>query len=307
MDCHHTHEHRYPRRRVLRTLAWGGVACVAQPLDLLASLGAPPDPDLAIAHGTDIRAATSAAVLALGGMRRFVSRGDRVLVKPNIGWPRVPAQGANTHPEVVRAIVEQCFEAGAKTVIVADRSLDRPDRCYERSGIAAASRTAGATVEIIDPERFKRTSFGGELIKEWPVYVTALEVDKRIDVPVAKDHNLCRLTAAMKNWFGMLGADRDRLHREIDTSVADMAQFFRPDLTVLDATRVVRRNGPQGGSLADVQRMDLVAASRDQVAIDAFAATLLGLKPADVGYVVRGHARGLGEMRLERLRIAKVG
>ena len=305
---HHRSERIHPRREVLQTLALAGAAYVARPLDLLyGSSSAAGEADLAIAHGRDIKAATRAAVSALGGMRRFISRGDIVLVKPNIGWPRVPAQGSNTHPEVVASIVDQCFEAGAKIVKVADRSLDLPERCYRRSGIAQAVRQSGGLVEIVDASQFRVVPMQGEVMREWPVYVGAIEVDKRINVPVAKHHTLCGMTAAMKNWFGMLGADRDRLHRQIHVTVTDMAQFFRPHLTVLDATRVMLRNGPQGGSLADVQAMDVVAASRDQVAIDAFAATLIGLRATDVEYLALGQARGLGEMRLEKLRIARIG
>ncbi len=297
---------RRSRREVIRALALAGAGGLALPPALVPILGAAPqDPHLSIVHAADPKAATRAAVAALGGMRRFVSRGDTVLVKPNIGWARAAAQGANTTPEVVAAVVELCLEAGAKTVKVADHTLDMPDRCYARSGIKAAAERAGARVEPIDPARFRTMAIGGEAMKNWEVYADAIEVDKRINVPTAKHHSLCGMTAAMKNWFGMLGGQRDRLHRQIHTNVADMAVFFRPHLTVLDATRVLVRNGPQGGSLADLQQMDLVAASTDQVAIDAFVATLLGIAPAGVGYIAEGHARGLGEMRLDRLRVAK--
>lgn len=294
------------RREVIRTLALAGTGGFVLPPALVPILGAAAqDPHLAVVHGADARAITRAAVTALGGMRRFVSRGDVVLVKPNIGWARAAAQGANTDPEVVAAVVELCLEAGAKIVKVADHTLDMPDRCYTRSGIKAAAERAGARVEQVDPARFRTMAVGGEFMKDWEVYADAMEADKRINVPTAKQHSLCRMTAAMKNWFGMLGGQRDRLHRQIHTSIADMAIFFRPHLTVLDATRVLMRNGPQGGSLADLQRMDTVAASTDQVAIDAFAATLLGIVPGEVGYIAEGHARGLGEMRLDRLRVAK--
>lgn len=262
-------------------------------------------PDLAIIHGSDIRAATEAAVAAIGGMARFVSRGDVVFIKPNIGWARTPAQGANTHPEVVAALVELCHEAGARAVKVADHTLDVARRCYRRSGILAAAQKAGAQVEIVDPAKFKLMPFGGEVIKEWYVYTEALEADKLINVPVAKHHSLCRFTMAMKNWFGMLGGERNRLHEQIHTSIADVAQFFSPHLTVLDATRLLIRNGPQGGSLADVRKTDVVAASTDQVAIDAFGAGLFGLSGNQVPYIEMAHRRGLGNMNLNELRVSE--
>ncbi len=261
--------------------------------------------ELAVIRGPDYRALTKAAVTELGGMARFVSRGDVVFVKPNIGWARVPAQGANTHPEVVAALVELCFEAGAKAVKIADHTLGIASRCYRLSGILKAPIDAGAEVEIPDPAKFKMTRFGGEFIKEWEVYTDILDADKRINVPVAKHHDLTRLTMAMKNWFGMLGGERQKLHEQIETSITDMAQFFEPDLTVLDATRILYRNGPQGGSLADVRKADIVAASTDQVAVDALGASLLEIAPSQVPTIEAGHQRGLGKMNLEELRVVE--
>lgn len=261
--------------------------------------------DLAIIHSVDARAATRAAIGALGGIARFVSRGDRVLVKPNIGFPRTPAQGANTHPAVVVAVVELCQEAGARSVTVADRSLAGPERCYRRSGIQAAAEQAGARVVLVDPDQCRTVNLKGEFLRQWPVWIEALEADNVINVPVAKNHSLCRLTMGMKNWFGMLGGDRSELHAQIHESIADLAMFFRPRLTVLDATRILIRNGPDGGSLADVQATNLVAAGTDPVAIDAFGASLFGVAPAAVGYITMAQARGLGTMNWERLRIAR--
>lgn len=262
-------------------------------------------PDLAAVHGTDTRAITRAAVAAIGGMRQFVSRGASVFVKPNIGWARGPAQGANTHPDVVAAVIEQCFEAGARVVTVADHTLDLAERCYRRSGIPAAARQAGARVVLIDPAKFRRLRLKGEFVREWEVYTEALDADTLINLPVAKHHSLCRLTGAMKNWFGAIGGRRADLHDRIHTAIVDLAQFFRPQLTLLDATRVMLRNGPQGGSLADVQETHLVAASRDQVAIDAFAAGLIGFAPGDIAYIREAHERRLGRMDLEALRIVR--
>lgn len=238
-------------------------------------------------------------------MARFVSRGDVVFLKANMGWARTSAQGANTHPDVIAALVQLCFEAGARQVKVADHTLDLARRCYQRSGIAAAAREAGAEVAFIDAAEFRQVRLGGEFVKDWLVYKDALEADKLINAPVAKHHNLCRMTMAMKNWFGMLGGERNRLHEHIHVAVADLAQFFKADLTVLDATRVLFRNGPQGGSLADVREAEIVAASADPVAIDAYGATLLGLSAGDVDYVEIAHRRGLGNMNLDELQIAE--
>lgn len=295
------------RREALKTLALAApVTFGAVPPGLAAAAGSPEqEVDLALVHGADIRAATRTAVAVLGGVRRFVSRGDVVFVKPSIGFPRTPAQGANTHPEVVAAIVELCLEAGAKLVKVGDHTLDRADRCYQRSGIQAAAERAGARVDFVGAEKFRRMNLKGQLVGEWEVYADLVEADTLINVPVAKQHSLSRMTGAMKNWFGGIGGARDRLHAQIDTAIADLAQFFRPTLTVLDASRMIIRNGPQGGSLADVRQTDIVAASTDQVAIDALTASLLQLVPKDVGFIKMAHARGLGTMDLDRLHVVR--
>lgn len=299
--------HFQSRREALKTLALAApVAFGAVPPGLASAGGASePKVDLTLVHGTDIRAATRTAIAVLGGIRSFVSRGNVVFVKPSIGFPRTPAQGANTHPDVVAAIVELCLDAGAKLVRVGDHTLDRADRCYQRSGIQAAAERAGARVDFVGAEKFRRMDLKGELVKEWEVYVDLVEADTLINVPVAKHHSLSRMTGAMKNWFGGIGGARDRLHAQIDIAIADLAQFFRPALTILDASRLMIRNGPQGGSLADVRQTDIVAASTDQVAIDAVTASLLQLVPRDVGFITTAHDRGLGTMDLDRLVVAR--
>lgn len=296
---------RVSRRDALTTIVLAAPATLGAVSSLVAGTLPPAPPDLAIVHGGDIKAATKEAVALLGGMTRFVSRGDVVFVKPNIGFPRTPAQGANTHPDVVAAIVEACLAAGAKLVKVGDHTLDVPDRCYRRSGIQAAAEAAGARVEIVGPSKFRRMAVKGQFVGEWEVYADVVEADTLINVPVAKHHSLSRMTGAMKNWFGAIGGERGLLHARIDVAIVDLAAFFHAKLTVLDATRVIVRNGPEGGSLADVRPLGLVAASTDQVAIDAYVATLLSLSPADVPFVRTAAARGLGRLDLSRLRVVK--
>ena len=140
------------------------------------------------------------AVDAMGGMKRFVSRGDVVVVKPNIGWDRMPIHAANTNPDVVGAVVQLAFEAGAKKVVVADGSCNDPDRCFQRSGIWRKAYALGAEVVLPAAHRFRTTRLKGELLDEWPIFTTLVDADKVINVPVAKHHNLAKYTAAMKNW-----------------------------------------------------------------------------------------------------------
>jgi uncharacterized protein (DUF362 family) len=262
---------------------------------------------LAIARSsTDPATLTRAAVDALGGMGRFISRGDVVTIKPNVGWDRTPVHAANTNPAVVAELVRLVLDAGAKTVTVTDASCNEPGRCFQRSGIWKAAYDAGADVVLPAEHRFRSMRLGGEVLDEWPIYRPLVDADKVINVPVAKHHNLAKFTAAMKNWYGLLGGRRNRLHQNIDVSIADLATFMQPTLTVIDATRVLMRNGPQGGNIADAKDMHQVIASVDQVAADAYACQLIGVKREDLAYIQMGHDRGLGTMYWENLRRAEV-
>lgn len=256
--------------------------------------------------GTDPATLTRAAVDALGGMKRFVSRGDVVVVKPNIGWDRMPLHAANTNPEVVATVVQMAYEAGAKTVVVTDASCNDPGRCFQRSGIWRAAAAKGAEVILPAEHRFRGMRLKGEVLDDWPVYTPLIQADKLINVPVAKHHNLAKYTGAMKNWYGSLGGRRNRLHQSIDLSVADLATFLRPTLTVLDATRILVRNGPQGGNIDDTKVLNQVIASIDQVAIDAYGCTLIKQKRENIAYLKMGQERGLGTMAWETLRTREV-
>jgi uncharacterized protein (DUF362 family) len=246
------------------------------------------------------------AVDAMGGMRRFVSRGDVVVIKPNIGWDRMPIHAANTNPDVVAAVVKLAYDAGAKRVVVADGSCNDPNRCFQRSGIWRAAYDAGAEVVLPQEHRFRTMRLKGDVLDEWPIFTTLVDADKVISVPVAKHHNLAKYTAAMKNWYGVLGGRRNRLHQNIDTSIADLATFMRPTLVVVDAWRVLMRNGPQGGNIDDARDMHTVMATVDQVAADAYGCTLIGQKPENLPYLAMGEKRGLGTTRWENLRVKEV-
>ncbi len=262
---------------------------------------------LAVARNDpDPAALVRKAVEALGGMRRFISRGDVVVVKPNIGWDRTPIHAANTNPQVVAEVVRLALDAGAKRVVVTDASCNEPNRCFQRSGIWKAAYDAGADVILPAAHRFRGMLLRGEVLDDWPVYTPLVNADKIINVPIAKHHNLARYTAAMKNWYGALGGRRNRLHQNIDVSIADLAQFIQPTLTIVDATRVLMRNGPQGGNVADARDMHTVIATTDQVAADAYGCRLIGQQAEDIPYIRMGHERGLGTMHWESLRLAEV-
>ncbi len=267
----------------------------------------PSRPEMVVAkHDAAPEALTRAALEALGGMQRFVQKGDVVTVKPNIGWDRAPIHAANTNPAVVAAVVRAAYDAGAEHVMVADFSCNEPQRAFQRSGIWKAAYDAGAEIVLPADHQFQTVRMQGEVLDEWPVLRPILQADKVINVPVAKHHSLARFTCAMKNWYGVIGGRRNRLHQDIHTSIADLATFIRPTLTVIDAVRVLVRNGPQGGNVDDTKQANTIVATVDQVAGDAYACQLIGEKPDGIGYIRQAHQRGIGTMDLRKIRTKEV-
>jgi uncharacterized protein (DUF362 family) len=256
----------------------------------------PSRPPLVVARGVAPALLVRAAIDALGGMGRFVKRGETVLLKPNMAWDRTPEQGANTHPDVVAEVVRLCRAAGAGRVVVTENSVHDAERVAARSGIGAAVLSAGGEIVLPGASGFEWTSLGGSILASWDVLSVLLQADRLVNLPVVKHHSLSRVTCGIKNHMGLIGGSRGRLHQEIHPAVVDLAAAFRPTLTVVDATRVMMRNGPTGGRLEDVAAGNAVAAGTDPVACDAWAARQLGLDPRDVGHVVLAEGRGLGSL-----------
>ncbi len=290
------------RRNFIKNMAVGG-AMLNLPHGFLPQGN--PGPLLAQVTGDDPALITKEAVNILGGMSKFVAKGDRVLVKPNIGWDRTPQLGACTNPDVVKAMVEMCVEAGAKVVTVMDNPCNPARRTYVRSGISKAAKEAGAKVPYPNEHKLKKIPLNGELLKEWEIYSDFVEVDKIINVPVTKHHSLSRVTLGMKNWLGACGGNRNQMHQRLDQCMVDLAAFFKPALTVLDAYRVLFRNGPQGGRLSDVKEHKTVVAGVDYVAVDALGATFLDVDPSELRFLQIAQERGLGEPDLEKVTIEK--
>jgi uncharacterized protein (DUF362 family) len=261
-------------------------------------------PAMTVVQGGEPRALVQTAFKNLGGIGRFVSRQDVVVIKPNIAWDRTPEQAANTNPDVVAEVVRQCWQAGAKRVIVTDVSCNEPRRCFHRSGIEAAARAEGAEVILPDPELFREVELGGVVLKSWPVFTPFLEADKIINLPIAKHHELTGATLGMKNWYGILGGERNRLHQQIHQSLADLASFMLPTVTLIDCYRVLLRNGPTGGNLEDVALKKTMVAGTDPVALDAYVAKAYwNLDPAQLPYLQMAANRGLGTVDFEKLQV----
>lgn len=245
-------------------------------------------------QGYSVKALTRETFDAAGGMGKFVSRGDVVAIKPNISWARAPQLAANTNPEVLEAVIELCQEAGAKKVRIVDHTIHGAKRCFAINGAAMAAKNTGADLVHPRSSLMRDMKMGGNRLDVWPVYTPVVEADTLINLPVAKVHGLSGLTLGMKNWIGAVGGRRNALHQDIHQTIVDLAHYFKPDVTLIDATRMMLRNGPSGGSPSDVAVMNRLILSNDPVAADARAARLFDLEPESVGFIQIGHQQGLG-------------
>ncbi len=218
---------------------------------------------------------TQQAIEGLGGMQRFVKRGDVVWIKANIGWDRTPEQAGNTNPQVVAALVKMCQDAGAKTVKIGDNPVHAAAKTYIASGITAAAEPLNGQMVYLDKRRFKETAINGERVKSLLLYPDIIECDLVINVPIVKHHVLANATLCMKNYMGVMD-NRQPIHQDFATCLADLTRFMKPRLCVLDAVRVLKDHGPSGGKLEDVVVKNTVAAGVDIVALDALGVELLG-------------------------------
>lgn len=322
------------RRDFLRRsflLAFGGAVAACRPGDIAVptpTLAAPPpsrlptatmtavapsptpdQPYLSIARGASPAAITRAAVDTLGGMSRFVKKGADVILKPNICSASFkPEGGATTNPEVIAAVVKMCLEAGARRVRVMDQGFSGDAaEAYKYSGIRAAVETAGGQMEIMSDAKYAPVDFPhGKNIKTWQVYQDILKADAVINIPIAKSHDLAKLTLGMKNLMGVI-TNRSSIHNGLDQRIADLSTVIKPTLNIIDAVRVMTRNGPTSRNPADVIVANTIIASHDIVAADAYAAAkLFQRKPEDIGYIRIGAEMGIGRYDFDKLNIKEI-
>ena len=265
----------------------------------LPSFASDPDktlPSLAIAHGTEHEKTMRAAIGALGGMGRFIRKGDVVVLKPNVAFDHPAALAATTHPETLRAVARLVLEAGARQVIVADNPINSPAGCFLKSGLQQV--VDELNLELLYPQAnyFAPLRLNGEVLRNWAFFHAPFKkATKVIGVAPCKDHNLCHASMTMKNWYGLLGGRRNQFHQHIHSVVADFALMIKPTLVVLDGMNVLMKNGPTGGRLSDVKPMGTIVAGTDMVAVDSYGYTnLLERDLAELTYVHKAHERGLG-------------
>lgn len=278
--------------------------------DLLgAALPLPPEAyDMIAVKGGEPDVMFDKGIASMGGMKRFVKKGQTVVVKPNIGWDVSVERGGNTNPKLVARIVKHCLDAGAKEVYTFDNTCDNWVKCYETSGIEAAVKAVGGKVVPGNTESYYKTVKipNGRVLKEAKVHELLINADVFINVPILKHHSSAQVSIAMKNLMGIVW-DRRYWHRNnLQQCIADMVTWRKPDLNVIDAYRVMMKNGPRGVSEADVTVMKSLLLSTDIVAADAAAAKLFGSEPSDIEHIRLAHEMKLGTIDLKSLNIQRI-
>jgi len=253
-------------------------------------------PTMAIAHGDNHEKTMTAAIGALGGMERFIRKGDVVVIKPNVAFDRPPALGATTHPDALRAVARLALAAGASKILVADNPINSPAGCFLKSGLREVADELNLTLLYPEASSFAQIQLEGEILKNWAFFHEPFKrATKVIGLAPCKDHNLCHASMSMKNWYGLLGGRRNQFHQHIHSIISDFPLMMKPTLVILDGMNVLMKNGPTGGRLSDVKPMGTVVAGTDMVAIDSYGYTYLLERNLDeLTYIHKAHDRGLG-------------
>ena len=306
------------RRDFLKTSAVAGAALSLNFDGLQAALSSNTGagekaPDLVAVMGGEPAAMLDKALEALGGIGKFVKKGQKVVIKPNIGWDRAPEMAGNTNPELVAALVKKCLGAGAQKVTVFDHTCDNWQKCYETSGISDAVKKAGGIMMPGNDEKYyKEVAIpGGVTLKNAKIHESLIEADVWINVPVLKNHGGAKLTCAMKNYMGIVW-DRRYFHsNDLQQCIADICTWNKkPVLNIVDAYRIMHKNGPQGKSLSDVAQLKTLIASTNIVATDTAALRFFNqvekLDISAVGHIGKGEALKLGTSNLDKLTIKRI-
>jgi uncharacterized protein (DUF362 family) len=264
-------------------------------------------PDAVWVEGGEPGVLFQKAIKFYGGLNHFISKGDVVVIKPNIGWDKSPEYAADTNPDLIAIIVKECFEMGAAKVKIFDRTCNNPRRCYDNSQIKAMGEKFGAEVEHIKDHKFKDIKIpNGEILKNWQIYQDYLEADKVINVPIAKHHSLDRVTLGFKNLMGVMGGNRGEIHNKFTKKIIDIDSQILPSLTIIDGYRVLLRHGPRGGNLNDVKLAKTLIMSSCIATADRLALDLFNLKMNDVSHIKEAYLRGLNKFDFEKLNLARL-
>jgi uncharacterized protein (DUF362 family) len=251
---------------------------------------------MSIVRGEDRVATLRLAVKSLGGIETFIKKGDRVLLKVNAAFASPAILSATTHPSIITEMAQLCFQAGATSVVITDNPINDPVSCFNLAGIADAARSAGAKVVLPSDDQFSPVTVNdAKLIRNWPVlYEPFADINKVIGMAPLKDHNRSGASMIMKNWYGLLGGRRNIFHQDIHSIIMELGMMVKPSLVILDATTTMMTNGPTGGSLSDLKNTNTMIVSTDQVAADAFGASLLGRSLDKLPFIGKAEAAGIG-------------
>jgi uncharacterized protein (DUF362 family) len=258
---------------------------------------------MSIVRGEDRVATLRMALKSLGGIEAFIKKGDRVLLKVNAAFASPAMLSATTHPAIITEMTQLCLRAGAASVLVTDNPINDPASCFSLTGIADAARSAGARVLLPRNDLFSpMTVKDAKLIRNWPVlYKPFTDITKVIGMAPLKDHHRSGASMIMKNWYGLLGGRRNIFHQDIHNIIMELAMMVKPSLVILDATTSMMTNGPTGGSLSDLKNTNTMIVSTDQVAVDAFGASLLGKSLDELPFIGKAEAAGIGTADYHKL------
>jgi uncharacterized protein (DUF362 family) len=250
------------------------------------------------ARENQARLMVEAALRTMGGIDLFIKKGDVVVIKPNVAFDKNPDLAATTQPDTLAAVVKLCLGAGARKVIVADNPINNPESCFFKTKVGDAALRAGAELMMPQDSYFEQLYIGGETITgTWKMFYRPFrEATKVIGISPVKDHNLCKATVTMKNWYGLLGNPRNQFHQDIHGIISDFALMMKPTLVIADGRKLLMRNGPTGGSLNDVKRGDTIVVGTDHTSVDSWCVTrLLEKQRHEIVYLDKVIQRGLGK------------
>jgi uncharacterized protein (DUF362 family) len=263
---------------------------------------------MSIVTGSDRIKTVAKGLEAIGGIGALIKKGDHVMLKVNAAFASPAILSATTNPELVAEVVRLCLKAGAASVVVTDNPINDAASCFTLTGIEHSAKSAGATVMLPRSSAFRPTTVkGGRLIADWPLlYRPFKNINKLIGIAPLKHHERSGASMTLKNWYGLLGGRRHTFHQDIHGIIKELAMMVRPTLVILDGTTAMMRNGPTGGSLEDLKQTNTMIVGADQVAVDAFGATLLGKTPAELPYIALAEAAGCGTADYQALNPVRV-
>lgn len=305
------------RRNFIKTAIFGGLAGAVKlkSNDLFAGekMSVSASNDLVAVMGGEPAQMYQKAIEAMGGISKFVKKGAKVVIKPNIGWDKSPELAANTNPELVSAIIKDCLKAGAAEVTVFDHTCDEWQACYKNSGIESAAKAAGAKVAFAHDEKYFKTVKlpNAVRLKEVKIHESIVNCDVWINVPILKTHGGARMTASMKNFMGIVWDRRFWHANDLQQCIADCSTYEKmPVLNIVDAYRIMTQNGPKGKSIEDVQIAKALFISTDIVAADTAAVKFFSqfkeMTVEEVSHIGLAAKMNVGTTEIDKLKVERI-